>query len=53
MLPMDMQMKQIDEILADAPELEPEMNELYGRLSESCDHLRASLAVLQAKVDLL
>jgi hypothetical protein len=51
--PMEMEMKQIDEILVDAPELAPEMNELLGRLSESCDHLRAACAVLQAKVDLL
>jgi hypothetical protein len=51
--PMEMEMKQIDELLDDAPELAPEMNALRGRLSESCEHLRASLHVLQAKVDLL
>jgi hypothetical protein len=50
--PMEMQFEQINEILEDAPELGPELNEVLLRLGEIAGHLRSACAVLQAKVDL-
>ncbi len=51
--PMEQMDEMIDEILKDAPELAPELNEVRGRLSDSCGHIHSALEVLQAKVDLL
>ncbi len=51
--PMEQMDEMIDDILKGAPELAPELNEIRGRLSESCDHLRSALEVIQAKIDLL
>ncbi len=51
--PLEQMDEMIDEILVDAPELTPELNEIRGRLSESCGHLKSALEVIQAKIDLL
>ncbi len=53
MRPMEQMLEMVNEILADAPELGPEMGAVLARVSECCDHLSAALAVIQAKVDLL
>lgn len=51
--PMQQMVDMIGEILADAPELEPELNEVRSRIADSCDHLRSASEVIQAKIDLL
>ncbi len=51
--PMEQMDEMIDDILKGAPELAPELNAMRERLSQSCDHLRAALEVIQAKIDLL
>jgi hypothetical protein len=51
--PMEYELALIDEVLEVAPELAPEMAAVSGRLSETLDHLRAAVKVLQAKVELI
>ncbi len=51
--PLEQMDEMIDQILVNAPELAPELNEVRGRLSECCGHLSAALEVIQAKIDLL
>ncbi len=51
--PLEQMDEMIDATLAIAPELLPELNEVRGRLADSCAHLTAALEVIQAKIDLL
>ncbi len=50
---LEQQDQMIDGIISLAPELAPELNEMRGRMSETCDHIRAALNVIEAKVELL
>ncbi len=53
LIPMEQMDEMIAGVLEIAPELAPELNEVRGRLSDSCGHLKAALEVIQAKIDLL
>ena len=50
---LELQSTQMEGVLEQAPELGPEMAEIFTRLSETCEHLRSATNVLQAKVELL
>jgi hypothetical protein len=50
---LEQQSDMIDSVLKVAPDLAPEMNAMRGRISESCDHLKAALETIEAKVDLI
>ena len=51
--PVELLSDQIDRVLEFYPELAPEMHAARTRLSESLEHIRSALDVLQAKVDVL